>query len=202
MTKTPIETSKTPKVSLSLGGSSWITYDKKQEKKLKKLKLKSTKIIFYASKEKGQKSYLVSQKKHSKENSEKDNKWEFPGGKIDKKEKVLSALIREASEEDNSQILSKCIETTLKKEPEQVKYKIIQLKDGTKHCIFLLPLKQSLCSDLETFYKEEQVANHESYGFKLIPEELLNLNKENKINWTPKSIKLLKSLKKERILSL
>lgn len=184
-----------------LGEDSWVSYKKKYEKKFKKLKVKSVKIIFFLSEPGGEKKYLVSKKRHDKEKSKKDSKWEFPGGKIDKKEKVLSALIRETKEEDESQILSKRLAHIVRLKPSQIRYKLVQLKDGSHHCVFLLPITKTQWSNLNQYYKDHTITNFETYGFELASESFFQLNKTTKTHWTPKTISLLKSLQKSRLVS-
>ena len=185
-----------------LGTSPWLNYHKEDERKLKKLGISSVKVIFFLGDKDQKKKYLVSKKKHSKRESSKDNKWEFPGGRIDKKEKVFSALKRELKEEDVSKILNKSAREVSKNRPEEIHYKITELKDKSLHVLFLLQLKENFWNNLEEFYTKNKTENHESYGFYLISEEELLKAEKNEELWTPKSLKIFKALRKSRTISL
>ena len=87
--------------------NNWLSYNFTHEKILKKKKVRSVKVVFYQQEKENSLSYLVSIKRSTKSEAKKDGRYEFLGGKVDKKEKILAALIREVAEEDPSLVLAK-----------------------------------------------------------------------------------------------
>lgn len=175
---------------------SWVTYREKHEKTLKKLKVRSVKVIFYTQGTDGEANYIVSLKRHDKRKSKKDGRYEFPGGKIDRKEKVLTALKREVSEEDDSGVLASQLRYLIDSKPQLIRYKVVMLKDETTRAIFLLPLKEKQWKELDLYYQKYNPDNTETYGFDRLDNSYFELTKETKLNWTPQTIKVLKALQR------
>lgn len=185
--------------TLPFGKDSWALYKEKHEKYLKKRKVRSVKIIFFTKSQDGTLHYVVSLKRHDKRKSKKDGRYEFPGGKVDKKEKVLAALRRETKEEDDSLILYRQLKYIIELKPKFLRYKLIRLKDRTLHAVFLLPLKAKQWKELEKYYQENNPENSETYGFERINLSYFNLTQEMKGQWTPQTIRILKALQKSKI---
>ncbi len=175
----------------------WIVYQSHHEKLLKKKKIKSVKALFYLTLQDESLHYIVSLKRHDKMKSKKDGRYEFLGGRVDKKEKVLTALIRETTEEDNSLTLARQLRSVLEFKPQQLKYKLITLKNGTTHAIFILPLKEDQWLELNEYYQNNNHESSETYGFERLDASYFSLEKKIKLNWTPQTIRIFKALRRE-----
>ena len=91
------------------------------------------KAIFFIRNEDQSKSYIVSLKRHDKNKSKKDG--QFPGGRVDKRKSAESTCSRN-KEEDESLVLFEQLKLLKEHKKEYLRYKMIQLKDGTKHMVF------------------------------------------------------------------
>ena len=127
--------------------------------------------------------YLFSKKR--KPGSRGDRRLEMIGGKVKRDEQPLDALIREASEEEPSGILSTEVE---RQRPRFMEIDI----DGQKHFIGKISVNDARVRSLTHDRKE-------SYGFESIesrvvedPQELMK--PENLSKFTPKTIKIFRQL--------
>lgn len=183
---------------IKLGQEAWLSYSEMEDELEKLKKLDTAKIVFYLQKDDGTIHYLVSRKRVMNEPEEKkrkkDNRWEFPGGHIDKGESALEGLLRELEEEDVSGLLLQHL-TSFLKTGGSLKLKIPKL-GKTKHSLFLAPLPQNLWPRLKDFYERPDldVSNLETYGFVLAQERELGDLRKTKGPWTPKTIKLLSAV--------
>ena len=176
----------------------WVVYHKSHEEALRRQKIKSVKAVFYVKDDKtGELNYIVSLKKHDKAKSKKDGRYEFLGGKVDKGERLLEALARETAEEDPSLILAKRMSYVFNSEPEKLNYKLVTLKNGKTHAVFVLPLLDEEWLRLEKFYREHDLENSETYGFEKLDLSYFTWKKEKKLNWTPQTLRIFKALRRE-----
>ena len=157
----------------------WVVYHKSHEEALKKQKIKSVKAVFYVKDKKTEElHYIVSLKKHEKAKSKKDGRYEFLGGKVDKREKLLEALARETAEEDPSLILAKRLSHIFNSEPEKLHYKLVTLKNDTTHAVFVIPLLETEWQKLDEFYQENDLESLETYGFEKLDLSYFTWKKE------------------------
>lgn len=123
--------------------------------------------------------FYVMSKKYAP-NREKDGKYEFPGGHVDKGESPFEALLREVDEEIESDFLNEKLKTA-DLDPIQ----IITTSKGTHH-LFRLNISREEYARL--------IPKEESRGFDLIPKSKLfdNLFQDS---LTPKTRKIVDALK-------
>ena len=176
-----------------LGKDSWNNYKEEDTQELNNLKISSVKALFLVQKKESGTYYLVSHKKARNNDPRKDNKLEFLGGKLKKKEDIFTALLRETIEEDHSLVLARQITIVKEQALNSLCYKIIET-NKERHAIFVFLLKEDDYKNLLDYYQKNETNRPESYGFSLVHESDLEITKEDK--WTPKSVKILASLKK------
>ena len=173
----------------------WHIYSSQMKDKIDKFKPLTVKIIFELEHSDNTISYVVSKKRHKeKQNSKKNRRWEFPGGRIDSDENAITALLRELQEEDESLILFLTLDKQIKKQSKKLKFKNITYKKHNRHTIFKTKISLKSWNELETFHKYKTKKNKETYGFFLLSKNDITFFKKNKKEWTPKSRKLLKAL--------
>ncbi len=177
-----------------LGEDSWNNYKEEDAQELNSLKISSVKAVFILQKE-SEHYYLVSHKKARNNDPRKDNKFEFLGGKLKKKEDIFTALLREIIEEDYSLVLARQITAVKEQAPNSLCYKIIETSKE-RHAIFVFLMKEDDYKKLLDYYKKNETTSPESYGFTLVHESDLEITKKTKEEkWTPKSVKILAALK-------
>lgn len=142
-------------------------------------------------------SLLVAIKKvrrKKRQEDPRDGKFEFIGGKIDSFESPWEALLRETLEEDKSGTVTGILKNLYKKSPDHIHQIHINLHHKESVALFMA------CVNYEAIkYVIGMARAKEVYGFKLIPQPKLSqkMSEEEKINWTPKSAKILHKLRKK-----
>lgn len=179
------------RIGLTVG---WSEYQPESEEQLTLWKPETVKILFRYVQKDGTVLFLADVKRsQGKKKARKDGKWEFPGGRRDPGESPTESLLRELSEEDPSGVLA----TTLKNKLSSFYFKNLMLNNGEHHTLLLGDLIESDIIRLKSYWNSKTTSNHEVYQFVLVPAEFLDSrHPEFKKYWTPKTKKIIKSLKR------
>ncbi|MBI2601975.1 MAG: NUDIX domain-containing protein [Deltaproteobacteria bacterium] len=174
---------------LGLNDDDWLNYDKEHEQHLGAFEIDSVKIMFELKRDH---PHILVLKKKAKRSRSKHKKWEFPGGRIDGGESVLTSLERELIEEDPSGILVRAFQIA-KAEREKLLYKILTLKNRKIQALFKSPISEKDWQDLELYWAKNP-RNKEVYSYYLLPMQELDFSKDKQL-WTPKSRAILEALR-------
>ena len=172
---------------------SWSFYTPAKSESIDKWNPQTGKVIFQVRSDGGDTNFLVAKKRAR---GKKDERWEFPGGRVDHHETTIQATLRELREEDPSQTLYYIFLNTLKQNNRSLAYKKLELANGEKHLIFMLCLQEEDLRPLLQLSQAKYPLSKEIYEFSLIPIEKLDMKKKKTRKlWTSKSVKILKSLR-------
>ena len=109
----------------------------------------------------------------------------------------LVALGRELEEEDPSGILERLLTEARSHQRSQLVYRNLLLKNGERHTVFKLPISRADSDKLAFFWGSKELPGDEVYNFSMVPGGFLNVrNRQIRSNWTPKSKKILRALRK------
>ena len=179
-------------------GGHWQLYSMNKDNELQEWQPTAAKAIFLVPEGHDQFSCVAAKKrarsKKKRRNSSKHRQFEFPGGKVDGKESPLLTLKRELLEEDSSSILNRVFAREMARTESQLYYRNIRLKNGEAHTLFAMPLKHEDWKSLHSYWKNRK-RNKEVYGYSLVSlPDLDQAKKYLKLSWTPKSVKIIRSI--------
>ena len=149
--------------------NTWQPYHQHMHSTLSSRQVVSAKVIFYYTAKDQTVSYVVSQKRSNRHS--KNYLLEFPGGKIDDQEDALTSIRRELKEEDRSRILLQSFNKQLGKNPPNIQYRHIILKNKQKHTLFKTKISRKDWKKLSKYYLTHKIKNKETFGFYLLEEK-------------------------------
>lgn len=176
---------------------SWIEWDEKVEQRLSHWKADSVKLLLFH--ENG-KEVLMAQKRSRAKDPKKHKKWEFPGGRIEFDLDFKQTLIKELKEEDPSKVLLKIVDR-FKEKKRPLYVTRLHLGNNEKLIMFRTTITESEWEQLDAYWQEQKKRNKEVFGWDLWEiRSLLGNRKKDWPEFTPKTIRILKSLNERHLL--
>lgn len=175
----------------------WHALNQNTMHKISKWKPKSIKVVYELAS--GQTPTFIINKKRSlgKRSGSKDLLHEFPGGRVDKKEDIQTAVLREVEEEDNSKILLSILQAGFKGH-RPILFKNIKL-NKEHHSLLKTKINMTEWTKLSTFWESNNPYNNEVYKIIRVPLDHFHKKHPNFNGfWTPKTMDILKALRKKK----
>lgn len=184
----------------SLLDAHWLPFDRFASRKIANKRPRSAKVIIEVTLPSGESRILVARKKthikrHRSRLRKKHGRLEFPGGRLDRGEDPLQALLRELEEEDDTQILAKAFNRIRKNKPGQLYYRCIKIKRKEEHLILRMPLAYDSWLKLDHAWSRG-IRNDEVYSYHLAPVRDVGVKKVDGYVWTSKTKRIVRALVK------